>query len=66
MAAVVPVAAAVLAVGSLAMSAKQAKAQKQAGAMQQVIYDQRAAESRLKGRYEALEYKQRGLMLCVA
>ena len=61
MAAVVPVAAAVLAVGSLAMSAKQAKAQKQAGAMQQVIYDQRAAESRLKGRYEALEYKQRGV-----
>lgn len=53
--------AVIFGIGSLAMSARQAKAQKQAAEMQAVAYDQQAAEATLKGRYEALEYKQRGV-----
>lgn len=53
--------AVVFGVASLAMSAKQAKAQKQAAEMQAVAYNEQAAEATLKGRYEALEYKQRGV-----
>jgi hypothetical protein len=61
MTALAPVATAVFAIGSLAMSAKQAKAQKAAAAMQAEAYNEQAAEATLKGRYEALEYKQRGV-----
>lgn len=61
MAALAPVAVGLFAVGSLVASAKQAKAQKAAAAQQKEIYDAQAAEAVLKGRYEALEYRQRGV-----
>ena len=46
---------------SMYLSARQAKAQKQAAKMQAEAYDEQAAEALLKGRFEALEYRQRGV-----
>lgn len=46
---------------SFLLSSKQAKAEREGAKMQAEAYDMQAAEALLKGRAEAVEYRQRGV-----